>query len=621
MSELKNEPERPAFSRLPENEIKQGQEKHQKTVFRIKVVVILFAVFFGVWFVFLRSVPLRISKETTWITVPRTADGKSVDYLKAFEQLACPPQMQTGDNGYRLIVQHFSVPDLPPECRDQYFEKLGLPATTIPDMTFEEQYTFLNRNKHLFKSDLFKSDDDRIYFGDSLAAVPWTLEQYPFMQKWLDENARSFDVLAEAVRKPVYSPPVVVGGKFPLLTGAFTSNWSQQRDFARGLSARACYHIGSGKIDAAIDDILTITRLGRRMEQMPSGIPVLVGIAIEGVDNAIGPCSNLDALPSRAQLQRMYDEYQNLPPRVSVEDLLKGERLEYLDAVQYMIQRRNVEGLVPSRGGSRPLVDQLFPWIGIDENVVMKRFNSAFDSGTVLTAEPTFSALFLLKKRSEYVGDVFVSLLLPPLDTFKEVLDREKCSDNLKLITLAMLLYHEDHGTLPPAFTVDANGKPLQSWRVLLLPYLGEKELFEQIRLNEPWDSEHNRQFHSKIPAVYQCPSASLQESETAYTVVVGEKTAFDNSGTGKKLADFGPKSTDLILVTEARTPFCWMSPNDAATKIGGNHGSCNAGLRSGAVMFLLKSTEPSLWQAMLEGTLTEREFREMERKKTQSEE
>jgi len=441
MSEPKNEPVRPAFSRLPDDEIKQGQEKYSKVIFRIKVVVILFAVFFGIWFVFLRSVPLRISKETTWITEPLTADGKSVDYLKAFEQLACSPQMQTDDNGYRLIVRHFSVPDLQPEYRDQYFEKLGLPATTVPDMTFEEQYTFLNRNKHLLKS-----DDDVISIGNSLAAVPWTLEQYPFMQKWLDENAKSFDVLAEAVRKPVYSVPIVdvpfVAGQPPMLANAFISNWSQQRSFARGLSARTCYRLGSGDMDGAIDDIVTIVRLGRRTGQMPSGIPVLVGIAIEGIGNAIGPCSNLDALPNRTQLQRLYDEYQKLPPRVPIDDLLKRERLECLDAVQYMIQRRNVDGLVPSRGGSTPLVDKLFPWIGIDENIVMKRVNSAFDSGTVLTTEPTFSALFLLKKRSEYVGDVFVNSLLPALEALKEAFHRTECSDNVKRITLAMLLYH-----------------------------------------------------------------------------------------------------------------------------------------------------------------------------------
>ena len=50
-------------------------------------------------------------------------------------------------------------------------------------------------------------------------------------------------------------------------------------------------------------------------------------------------------------------------------------------------------------------------------------------------------------------------------------------------------------------------GQPLLSWRVALLPQLDQLPLFQQIHLDEPWDSPHNRQFAEQMPAVYQMPS------------------------------------------------------------------------------------------------------------------
>ena len=52
---------------------------------------------------------------------------------------------------------------------------------------------------------------------------------------------------------------------------------------------------------------------------------------------------------------------------------------------------------------------------------------------------------------------------------------RNACRNNLKQLALAMHMYHEQHGSFPPAYVADENGTPMHSWRVLLLPYLEEK--------------------------------------------------------------------------------------------------------------------------------------------------
>jgi competence protein ComGC len=63
---------------------------------------------------------------------------------------------------------------------------------------------------------------------------------------------------------------------------------------------------------------------------------------------------------------------------------------------------------------------------------------------------------------------------------------RAQCTNNLKQIMLALHNYEQAHGALPPAFTVDANGKPLHSWRTLILPFLGHSSLYATIDLGKP---------------------------------------------------------------------------------------------------------------------------------------
>src|SRR4051794_6845264 len=57
---------------------------------------------------------------------------------------------------------------------------------------------------------------------------------------------------------------------------------------------------------------------------------------------------------------------------------------------------------------------------------------------------------------------------------------RMQCSNHLKQIGLALQNYHDDYGTLPPAYIADSTGKPIHSWRVLLLPYIEQKLLYDK---------------------------------------------------------------------------------------------------------------------------------------------
>src|SRR5579864_1381633 len=67
---------------------------------------------------------------------------------------------------------------------------------------------------------------------------------------------------------------------------------------------------------------------------------------------------------------------------------------------------------------------------------------------------------------------VLIALLLPAIRSSGPAARRAQCTNNLKQIALALSNYEQANSALPPAFTVDAEGKPLHSWRTLILPYL-----------------------------------------------------------------------------------------------------------------------------------------------------
>ena len=74
------------------------------------------------------------------------------------------------------------------------------------------------------------------------------------------------------------------------------------------------------------------------------------------------------------------------------------------------------------------------------------------------------------------------------------------CKNNIKQIALALLMYEQAHGSFPPAYTADADGTPLHSWRVLILPYIEQQRLYDQYDFDEPWDGPNNSQLHGMMP-------------------------------------------------------------------------------------------------------------------------
>lgn len=142
---------------------------------------------------------------------------------------------------------------------------------------------------------------------------------------------------------------------------------------------------------------------------------------------------------------------------------------------------------------------------------------------------------------------------------------RDACVNRLKLLGLAMQNYHDHYRCYPPPYTMDENGNRLHSWRTLILPFMGENNMYRGIRLDEPWDSPHNR----KLGAIYtyHCPAVWPAESEsetrTDYVMITGPGTMGQGTeGTHRK--DITDARHATVIVAEvAQSDIHWMEPRD----------------------------------------------------------
>lgn len=165
------------------------------------------------------------------------------------------------------------------------------------------------------------------------------------------------------------------------------------------------------------------------------------------------------------------------------------------------------------------------------------------------------------------VGGLLLAVGFPIITKARAAANRQQSSHNLRQIAAALNAYAADHNTYPPAFIADANGKPMHSWRVLLLPYLGKQNLYDRYDFTQPWDGQLNLALQPEMPEVYACPGdlEAVTLCETSYMVVRGKSTAFPGRQSVKP-ADLSDGFTNTVLVVEVTgTGISWMEPADLA--------------------------------------------------------
>jgi prepilin-type processing-associated H-X9-DG protein len=218
------------------------------------------------------------------------------------------------------------------------------------------------------------------------------------------------------------------------------------------------------------------------------------------------------------------------------------------------------------------------------------------------------------------IGGV-LACLIPPWGHHPNAARRSQCKNNLKQIGLALHNYHEQYSCFPPAHIADSNGRPMHSWRVLLLPYFDQAEslLYGKYRFDEPWDGPHNSKLRDQIVAIYNCPSddhggSGGVSTMTSYVAVVGPETAWPGSDPAA-FRDFKDGTSNTLLVVEvANSGIHWMEPRDlhvvqmalsinakSGQGISSRHtGGAQALLADGSVRFVAEKLDAETLRALL---------------------
>jgi prepilin-type processing-associated H-X9-DG protein len=197
---------------------------------------------------------------------------------------------------------------------------------------------------------------------------------------------------------------------------------------------------------------------------------------------------------------------------------------------------------------------------------------------------------------------LLIALLLPTIRSGGRGVGRRiQCVNILKHIGLALHSYEQAHNALPPAYTVDAEGRPLHSWRTLILPYLDEEALYQTIDLAKPWDDPANAKARETAHYVFRCPEQAGPPNTTTYLAVVAPGGCF-LPGEPRRRAEITDDASETLMVIEVddANAVPWMAPVDAdeslvmsfgpVTRLHHN-GGVNACLVDGSVRFLSAKT------------------------------
>lgn len=288
-------------------------------------------------------------------------------------------------------------------------------------------------------------------------------------------------------------------------------------------------------------------------------------------------------LQQKLSLDLAFSQEKNSP---EIKQALQG----LLGLGQNMLQQMNAASkqtnrpLQPAQKSQMKLVEQILGSTRVTQNEDLVKLSTSLNSETCTN---------------------MVAAILPGILHAREAARRSVSKNNIKRIMLALHNYHFTHKHFPPAVVMGPDGKTPHSWRVELLPYLDQQELYDQYRMNEPWDSPHNRKIAETVVSAFNNPN-SEKSTNASYFVVTGPGTVFGNK-TGIKLSEILGGTTNTIAVLEAKRDIPWTKPADIpfdgkkVPEFGGFHtGGYHVGLCDGSVKFLIESIDKDLLKTLL---------------------
>jgi hypothetical protein len=153
-------------------------------------------------------------------------------------------------------------------------------------------------------------------------------------------------------------------------------------------------------------------------------------------------------------------------------------------------------------------------------------------------------------------------LLLPAVSAARNAARRAQSMNHLKQLGLALHNYHDTHRTFPPAVVTDADGKPLYSGRVLLLPFMEQDGLYQRFDKSKAWNSPENQAVTSAMIKTFSDP-AEPNNSNCDYVFVTGAGTVFDGNKACSINSITDGTSNTMVMVQTSTGPSNWAEPTD----------------------------------------------------------
>jgi len=205
---------------------------------------------------------------------------------------------------------------------------------------------------------------------------------------------------------------------------------------------------------------------------------------------------------------------------------------------------------------------------------------------------------------------VGLALLLPNVRRAGPSAYKLQCMGNIRSIAIALRNYETAYQALPPAYTVDQDGKPLHSWRTLILPFLDERRVYKKIDLSKAWDDPVNAEAYNTNLDVFHCHLADCPQSHTTYLAVVGIGSCFHPTKP-RFLSEITDDHAETLMVIEVSPDKAvhWMAPADAdeqtvlglGPKSKLSHASgVNAVFVDGSARFLSVNMDPLVRHALI---------------------
>lgn len=185
---------------------------------------------------------------------------------------------------------------------------------------------------------------------------------------------------------------------------------------------------------------------------------------------------------------------------------------------------------------------------------------------------------------------------------------RVQAANNGKQMALAFHNYTDAHKGFPPAVIIGPKGHK-HSWRVELLPYMGEQALYEKYKFDEAWDSKNNLEVMKQMPAAYRSPNDDPDSTNASYFAIVGPGTLFPTDRKEQMgFRDVRDGTSNTLMYVEAKRDIPWTKPEDIVfdpkkdlpTFGGFFDGGFNAAFADGSVRFLSNDIKPEAIRKLL---------------------